>query len=176
MRPQFHHIDAHAEQDRVGRTQNPSMGGARMGEARAIHMTVKSAIDGEEESTDTMAERIFTAQAEGWISHKFIDEDNTEAWEAYNQHLFVGTKAGIEDAEELLMKTTKLASMLDDQEYLDTISAPRDATKLSKSKKSKEVKKDAKGKEVEASSKEADSDSTLDLDDSESETEEDASL
>ncbi|KAF4631917.1 hypothetical protein G7Y89_g6207 [Cudoniella acicularis] len=136
MRPQFHHIDALAEQNKAN---TPRDAPARVQEARAIHMTVKSSIDGEEESTDTMAERIAVTQAEAWKSHRFVDEDTVEAWDAYGG-LFVGAEADI-DANELLEKVPKLVTSIDDLEYLDAISVPRDEARMSRNKK-----KDKKGK------------------------------
>lgn len=145
MRPQFHHIDAQAEQDRV--TKAVVAGAPRAtGEARAVHMIVKSQIDGEEDTIDTMAERITAAQSEQWKSHRFIDEQADAAWYVYQQSLFAGNGSDVPDRTESLARLPRLQSLLDDAEYLDTISAPRDAAKLSRSKKMSGSKK---GKEKE---------------------------
>jgi DNA-directed RNA polymerase III subunit RPC5 len=147
---------------------------ARVQEARAIHMTVKTNVDGEEETTDTMAERISAAQAEAWKTQRYVDEDDREAWEAYAQHMFVGANAGLEDNEDLLAIMPQLKSALDDAEYLDTISAPRDAAKLSRSKKvRKDRDKKGKGKENAAEGAESDTSSTLSDPPSDSESDED---
>ncbi|KUJ16275.1 uncharacterized protein LY89DRAFT_782563 [Mollisia scopiformis] len=159
MRPQFHHIDAQSEQDRYGR---PGQQG-RPAEARAVHMMVKSNIDGEEETTDTMAQRITAAQSEQWKSHKFIDEDEEIAWAAYHKSLFVGAEYGVEDRSEVLAQLPKLLSALDDEEYLDFISAPRDAAKLSRSKK---ITRSKKGKEKETAAGPVESDASSTLSDS----------
>jgi len=173
MRPQFHHIDAHSEQERFGRARDPAMA-ARVQEARAIHMTVKTNVDGEEETTDTMAERISAAQAEHWKTQQYIDEDDGEAWEAFHKHLFVGANTGLETNEELLAHMPPLKSALDDIEYLDTISAPRDAAKLSRSKKVRKNRdKNGKGKENAAEGAESDTSSTLSDPPSDSESDED---
>lgn len=163
MRPQFHHIDAQSEQDRVGR--RAEAGPARATEARAIHMIVKNAMDGEEESSDTMAQRISTAQAEQWKSHRFVDEMDDDAWKAYEENLFVGARFGSRgenvETSDLLANLPALKSNLDDGEYLDHISAPRDAAKLSRSKK---IPKSKKGKEKETTTGaavESDTSSTL---------------
>jgi len=171
MRPQFHHIDAHAEQERSGRARDPAFV-ARAQEARAIHMTVKSNVDGEEETTDTMAERISAAQAEPWKTQKCFDEDSNEAWAAYHEHLFVGSAAKIEDNEELLANMPKLKSALDNAEYLNEISTPRDAAKLSRSKKVKNGKDKGKGKE--GDEVESDTSSTVSDQPSDSDSEMDA--
>jgi DNA-directed RNA polymerase-3 subunit RPC5 len=173
MRPQFHHIDAHSEQERFGRVRDPTMA-ARVQEARAIHMTVKANVDGEEETTDTMAERIAAAQSEAWKTQRYVDEDDVEAWAAYEKHLFVGANAGLEDNEDLLANMPRLKSTLDDAEYLDTISAPRDAAKLSRSKKVRKIRdKKGKGKENAAEGAESDTSSTLSDPPSDSESDED---
>ncbi|KAF8853732.1 hypothetical protein BDZ45DRAFT_677462 [Acephala macrosclerotiorum] len=163
MRPQFHHIDAQSEADRVGRRAEAGPG--RATEARAVHMIVKNAMDGEEESSDTMAQRISTAQAEQWKSHRFVDEMEDEAWKAYEENLFVGARFGIQgegaETSDLLANLPTLKSNLDDGEYLDHISAPRDAAKLSRSKK---IPKSKKGKEKETATTEtveSDTSSTL---------------
>ena len=142
LRPQFHHIDAFAEQDRIGKA--PAQ--ARIPEARAVQMIIKNPVDGEEETTDSMAERIAATQAESWRRHKWIDENSPEAWEAYQKNLLVGE--GKHDPEELKRRMVSLSSAWTPDEFLDVISAPRDAAKLSRSKvvmKSKSKRK-AKGK------------------------------
>jgi DNA-directed RNA polymerase-3 subunit RPC5 len=148
---------------------------ARVQEARAIHMTVKSNVDGEEETTDTMAERISAAQAEAWKTQRYVDEDSGEAWDAFHKHLFVGANAGLENNEDLLANMPQLKSALDDAEYLDTISAPRDAAKLSRSKKVRKDRDKGKGKGKEKATEGAESDTSSTLSDppSELESEED---
>lgn len=145
---------------------------ARVQEARAIHMTVKSNVDGEEETTDTMAERISAAQAEAWKTQRYVDEDDMEAWAAYEEHLFVGTSAGLENTEDLLANMPQLKSALDDAQYLDMISAPRDAAKLSRSKKVRK-KRDTKGKGKENAADGAESDTSSTLSDPPSQSDSD---
>lgn len=142
MRPQFHHIDAHTEQERSIRARDPTAPPSRVIEARAVHMTVKNPVDGEEDTTDTMAERIIATQGEPWKHHQYIDEDDTAAWESFGENLFVG--GPIEEVEDLQNKVPTLSSAFDDTEYLNLISTPRDASKLSTSKK---VRTSGKGKE-----------------------------
>jgi DNA-directed RNA polymerase-3 subunit RPC5 len=144
MRPQFHHIDALAEQVKA---TLPREGAARQQEARAIHMTVKSSIDGEEDTTDTMAERISAAQAEAWKHHRYVDEDMDDAWAAFDESLFVGGNREMEDNDSLLDKFPRLRTSLEDDEYLDAISAPGDEARLSRSQKTRKGKaKDKKGR------------------------------
>lgn len=119
LRPQFHHIDAQTELERR-QSREPIV--ARSADPRAIHMTVKPTIDGEEETTDTMAERIRAVQEEPWRKLKFVDEDSIEAWELFNDSLFV------ENTEII----PQLVSSMTGSEYLDTISAPRAPAKLAR--------------------------------------------
>jgi DNA-directed RNA polymerase-3 subunit RPC5 len=127
-------------------------------------MTVKSNIDGEEETTDTMAKRISAAQTEAWKSHRYVDEEDDDAWTTYEQNLFVGTNPGLDESENLLGKVPKLVSALDDGEYLDFISAPRNAAKLSRSKRVRKNRAQGKGKEKAAEGVESDTSSTLSSD------------
>jgi DNA-directed RNA polymerase III subunit RPC5 len=119
LRPQFHHIDAQTE---LERRQSREPIAARSADPRAIHMTVKPTVDGEEETTDTMAERIRAVQEELWRKLKFVDEDSIEAWELFNDSLFV------ENTEII----PQLVSSMTGSEYLDTISAPRAPAKLAR--------------------------------------------
>lgn len=141
MRPQFHHIDAEAELAKAAKSRDGPV--VRTQEARAVHMTVKSNIDGEEETTDSMGKRITAAQSEAWKSHKYIDEDEDEAWEEFKESLFVGTEK-FRDPEDVLKSLPKLKSSLDNAEYLDTISA-RKNMKVAR-KRIKREKVDVKGK------------------------------
>jgi len=119
LRPQFHHIDAQTELERRQSRESTAVRGV---DPRAIHMTVKPAVDGEEETTDTMAERIRAVQEEPWRKLKFVDEDSMEAWELYNDSLFVETKETL----------PQLVSSMTGSEYLDAISAPRAPAKLAR--------------------------------------------
>ncbi|PQE10208.1 dna-directed RNA polymerase iii complex subunit rpc37 protein [Rutstroemia sp. NJR-2017a WRK4] len=140
LRPQFHHIDAHAEQERQGRPRDPGTV-PRTTEARAIHMTVKSNIDGEEDMVDNIGVRIAAAQQEQWQKHRYVDEDNQQAWDAFEDHLFVvADKDENGNPQELSPDTVpKLISGLDDMAYIDSISAPNNASKLSRSKLDEET-------------------------------------
>ncbi len=88
-------------------------------------MTVKPTVDGEEETTDTMAERIRAIQEEPWWKIRYVDEDSMEAWELYNDSLFV----------ESTDRLPSLVSSMMNSEYLDTISAPRAPAKLARLEK-----------------------------------------
>ncbi|KAG9235835.1 DNA-directed RNA polymerase III subunit Rpc5 [Amylocarpus encephaloides] len=138
MRPQFHHIDALAEHKKLFAARDSAAGASV---TRAIHMTVKSSIDGEEDSTDTMAQRIAATQAEDWEHHHYIDENTDESWTQF-EHFYIG-----DNGDEALERLPRLATALLDNEYLDAVSAPGDEARLSRSTKTKKGK--GKGKEME---------------------------
>jgi hypothetical protein len=85
-------------------------------------MTVKPTVDGEEETTDTMPERVRAVQEEPWRKLKYVDEDSVDAWELFNDSLFVETKETL----------PQLVSSMTGAEYLDIISAPRAPAKLAR--------------------------------------------
>jgi len=156
MRPQFHHIDAKMEQERSTRARDAAIG-APAAQARAIHMTVKSRVDGEDSSTDNMGERITAAQQEKWKTHRWVDEEEGEAWNFYAENLFVGAEDKVESTEELKKTYPALSSSLLNMEYMDTISAPNDFARLSRTraqekKKARKGKENANGAEIDVSS------------------------
>lgn len=144
MRPQFHHIDARMEQERSIRARDSAVG-APAAQARAIHMTVKSRVDGEDSTMDNMGERITAAQAEKWKAHTFIDEEDNRAWLTYDENMFVGSEYAAESTDELKKHLPELSSSLMNMEYMDTISAPNDFARLSRTRAQKKKKK-GKGK------------------------------
>lgn len=125
-------------------------------------MTVKTAVDGEEDTGENMAERITAAQQEPWTRHRYIDEDSTAAWETFSDNLFVGDE--IVENQQVNEQTLNLSSGFQDEELLDTISVTRDAAKLSRKKaaRAEEGKSQGKGKEKlkEATSEGDESDSS----------------
>ncbi|TVY78323.1 DNA-directed RNA polymerase III subunit rpc5 [Lachnellula suecica] len=132
MRPQFHHVDAAVEAERRDASKTPAA--ARPQEARAVHLTAKSAIDGEEENDDTMAERIAAVQAEQWKTFRIIDENSNEAWKSYDENMFVGHDKGLKTTEELRAEIPKLSSVWNNAEYLDALAPKRNAAKVKKEK------------------------------------------
>jgi DNA-directed RNA polymerase-3 subunit RPC5 len=133
MRPQFHHVDAYAESEA---RNAPRTAPTRPQEARAVHLTAKSTIDGEEDNDDTMAERIAQVQAEPWRTYKVIDENSQQAWNAYDENMFVGHHLHLKDTEELRAAIPKLKSVWNNAEYLDAL-APKRTTGKIREKKSK---------------------------------------
>ncbi|XXG94234.1 hypothetical protein Hte_000488 [Hypoxylon texense] len=113
LRPQLHHLDAYAEQERLSRPREGAgagpgaAGGAGAGKegaaaggaagqgggggaAKAIHMSIKSAgagADSGEAAVDTMIERLRKVQTEPWIRLKYEHENSEKAWSMYENHL-----------------------------------------------------------------------------------------
>ncbi|KAI1461575.1 hypothetical protein F4805DRAFT_412568 [Annulohypoxylon moriforme] len=106
LRPQFHHLDAYAELERLSRPREgasgpgPSNGQAgaaggskegqtpQAGAAKAIHMTIKSAGQGDSGiSVDTMVERLRKVQTEPWTKLKYEHEDSDKAWSMFANSL-----------------------------------------------------------------------------------------
>ena len=132
MRPQFHHIDAHAELEHQLRARDPGAAPPRSLEARAVHLTVKSSADGEEDTGENMTEKITAVQQEPWTRHRYIDEDSADAWVTFHENLFVGDE--VVEKQTSVGQTQHLSSGFEDDDLLDTISATSDAAKLSRKK------------------------------------------
>ncbi|KAL7629090.1 hypothetical protein AAE478_000608 [Parahypoxylon ruwenzoriense] len=119
LRPQLHHLDAYAEQERLSRPrEGPAAGGvtsgggagkdgaagsssgAGPGAARAIHMSIKSAgADSGELTVDTMSSRLRQVQTEPWMKLKYEDDESSRAWSMFSGNLiYAGAK--IEEKEE----------------------------------------------------------------------------
>ncbi|KAK1972375.1 DNA-directed RNA polymerase III complex subunit Rpc37 [Colletotrichum sublineola] len=87
LRPQLHHVDAVAQQER-----NASAAAAKESSsaaARAIHMTIKTTPDGATAKSETMADRLRAVQMENWRKFKYTDENDEAAWEIYQESLIM---------------------------------------------------------------------------------------
>ncbi|KAH8765355.1 Sin-like protein conserved region-domain-containing protein [Diaporthe sp. PMI_573] len=93
LRPQLHHIDATAEQERLAATRGGAAGGgaaATKDVARAIHMTVKQNTDGSEEIVqETMADRLKKVQLEAWKKMRYVHEEASDSWAVAEEALFL---------------------------------------------------------------------------------------
>ncbi|KAK0721732.1 hypothetical protein B0T26DRAFT_749219 [Lasiosphaeria miniovina] len=103
LRPAAHHLDAITEQERLAR---PSAGGPAAGAAdkanavRAIHMTVKAAMDEDGASTETIADRLWAVQTEPWRRMEWVHDEDESAWQAYNECLLLRTSGAPGPAPE----------------------------------------------------------------------------
>ncbi|KAK4126378.1 hypothetical protein N657DRAFT_643164 [Parathielavia appendiculata] len=97
LRPVPHHLDAATEQDRLSRgsaaggvSGEKSGAAAAASAARAIHMSIKSAMDAEGGvETETMADRLRNVQTETWKRMEWVHDEAEMAWEAYNECLLL---------------------------------------------------------------------------------------
>ncbi|KAI0132375.1 DNA-directed RNA polymerase III complex subunit Rpc37 [Xylariales sp. AK1849] len=102
LRPQLHHLDASAEQERLTRPreglgQAPGFGasgkdgaapaGQPAAAPKAIHMTIKSNTSGDQPTTETMADRLRHVQTESWQKLKYVGSEEQDAWDLYNTTL-----------------------------------------------------------------------------------------
>ncbi|KAI1207974.1 uncharacterized protein F4807DRAFT_160829 [Annulohypoxylon truncatum] len=109
LRPQLHHLDAYAEQERLSRPREGSgagpsssaaaggpaaAGGSKEGQtpqagaAKAIHMTIKSAGQGDGgASVDTMVERLRKVQTEPWTKLRYEHDDSDKSWSMFASSL-----------------------------------------------------------------------------------------
>jgi hypothetical protein len=128
MRPQLHHVDAQDEIDRK-RTSLANVPGnpkAKAGtedapakiETKAIDIKVKNSNDdGRDRGINANAKFLRDIQAEQWQPRKWVDESEEAAYAKYQERLHH------ENAEF----ATHLKSKLTNSEWLDKMSAPREA-------------------------------------------------
>jgi len=122
LRPQFHHLDAttQVERNAVRRT-NHADGPPRTLEPRLVQMSAKTGGDPESAegaSGETTKAYLATAQEETWVKLGYTDEDEEEAFNLYQELLFLG-----EDKAEA--RRTNLKASMSGDAWLDAISAPR---------------------------------------------------
>lgn len=100
-------------------------------------MTIKSNVDGAEDGGDDIASRISAAQQEQWQKHRYVDEDHPAAWDCFHENMFIYSEQLDENGkeQELSVDTVpKLTAGMDNMAYIDTISAPNNAAKMSRAK------------------------------------------
>lgn len=120
MRPQFHHVDAEAQRESLLKVKG-SQGGGEGGppDVRAINQRVQQAPSsnpkGDLEAREAEMEKALTdAREESWVGLRYVDEDEDEAYGEWNERMFVAETEGL----------VRLQSCMDDDGYLDAISAP----------------------------------------------------
>ncbi|KMQ48545.1 DNA-directed RNA polymerase III subunit Rpc5 [Trichophyton rubrum] len=123
LRPQLHHIDAYDEvsvkskamakakkdMDEDSTSRNAAM------EARAIDMKVKSADTEGARAVGNNELLLKLFQDEKWEKYRWIDENDQESWDKYDQYMF----------NEGLEEPVQLQSAITADDYLDSMSAPR---------------------------------------------------
>lgn len=142
LRPQLHHLDATTQLERQAASKDssaangpggPSSGSGANAGPRAIHMTIKTTVDGETVAAETIADRLRSVQSEPWRKMKYTDENEEAAWEVYNESLFLTagstTPAAQEDDKSTAANTPALdeavpayASTWGEQAHLEAVS------------------------------------------------------
>ncbi|KAH8728801.1 DNA-directed RNA polymerase III subunit Rpc5 [Phaeosphaeriaceae sp. PMI808] len=113
LRTQFHHIDASGQLEAVKRRrEKESQEGAKPAEPKAFLPTVKKT--GGDTAAELTQAFMKSANQETWHKLSYIDSDEPEAYQAYDERLFVTNTAA----------APKLHSNLNNDQFLDTISAP----------------------------------------------------
>lgn len=144
LRPQLHHIDAttHLERQSSAKDGPASSAGAGAsssgagGSARAIHMTIKNAGDGDKVTTETMADRLRAVQTEPWRKLHYTDENEDDAWDVYTESLFLapskeaelqakGKEGEEEELPDLETMVSKFGTKWGDDELLEAVSGLR---------------------------------------------------
>jgi DNA-directed RNA polymerase-3 subunit RPC5 len=116
MRPHFHHLDAEEQRGRIAasRAQADATG---PGPEPVAHTLRQRQMDKEDQNTIEyrMRQQLNMAQHEPWIKMDYVDEEDEEAYEAFEYKLKVTDVAG----------ASMLKSEMDNDAFLDAISTPR---------------------------------------------------
>ena len=133
MRPQFHHVDAEDQRNRLAATREYAAAvtaGAADGmeasgesrkpveQARIVHQTFRASTNPKGELEQREHETKLALQAaeeEPWTTLEWVDEDDEEAYEVWNERMFVQDTEGC----------VRLQGVMSDEDFLDEISTPR---------------------------------------------------
>ncbi|KAK3943357.1 Sin-like protein conserved region-domain-containing protein [Diplogelasinospora grovesii] len=139
LRPIQHHLDAATEQERLARPVPggaPPPGAAGKEGGRAIHMTLKAAMDDDGVATETMADRLNAVQKEPWKKMEWVHDESEAAWMAYSECLLLhppnaagaegmkGKEVAAEETrdDDLVEKVVKLQTDWGEDELLRAVS------------------------------------------------------
>ncbi|WEW57392.1 hypothetical protein PRK78_002859 [Emydomyces testavorans] len=121
LRPQLHHLDAFDEvalknkaTAKARKDLEEEAGPRNVPEARAIDVKVKSA-EAEPTGGQRNNDLLKRMQEEKWEKYSWIDENDQESWDKYEEYMFNQT---IEDPP-------RLESAIEPDDYVDGMSAPR---------------------------------------------------
>ncbi|KAF2396543.1 hypothetical protein EJ06DRAFT_533800 [Trichodelitschia bisporula] len=122
---QFHHIDAIAFHNRA-KAQGNKATAESAAEPRLVQQVARATgADGEELNVKDSSKFLTEASEEPWTRLKYYDEEADEAYVAYHEKLFVRDPDAV----------PQLASSMTNDQFLDSISAPRyDPVKKAKRK------------------------------------------
>ncbi|KAF2838954.1 hypothetical protein M501DRAFT_1004809 [Patellaria atrata CBS 101060] len=116
MRPQFHHLDAVTHTENVSRRKDREQqgDGLRVNEPKSVNMTMKVADGGDMEGV-LLRQSLQSHYAEPWTRLRYHADTSAEAYGTYYEKLFV------QDPPSAPI----LKSSVNNEEYLEAISAPR---------------------------------------------------
>ncbi|KAF2803147.1 uncharacterized protein BDZ99DRAFT_468486 [Mytilinidion resinicola] len=115
MRPQFHHLDALMQQEQAARrAESDAANPNKQSGPRAVQIQLKNS-DLENKDMASTKQLLKAAAEEKWMKLRYHDEDSAEAYSAYREKLFV----------QDIKAAPKLHSVMNNEEYLEIISAPR---------------------------------------------------
>jgi DNA-directed RNA polymerase-3 subunit RPC5 len=119
MRPQFHHIDARAQIVKAAQAHKERKAageGPRTSEARVVGQSARATgADGEEINISGTSAFLTNAAEEPWTRLQYFDEDAEESYTSYGEKLF------IKDTKE----SPHLQAEMNNEQFLDAISAPK---------------------------------------------------
>jgi DNA-directed RNA polymerase III subunit RPC5 len=119
MRPQFHHIDAHAQIVKAAQAHKERKAageGPRTAEARVVGQSARATgADGEEINISGTSKFLTDAAEEPWTRLQYFDEDQEESYGIYAQKLFIEKTEGV----------PHLQAEMNNEQFLDAISAPK---------------------------------------------------
>ncbi|KAL4873987.1 Sin-like protein conserved region-domain-containing protein [Aspergillus spectabilis] len=116
LHPQLHHLDAMDEMPKArgGKGRKEGEEDRPEPEARTVDVKVKGAEDREVMVPGNL-DLLKRMQDEQWKSYDWIDAENEESWQIYDNYMMT------QDVEEL----PQLESAINSEDYLDKMSAPR---------------------------------------------------
>lgn len=133
MRPNFHHLDAEEERNRisVARAQAEANGPVHEPVARGL---TRDKMQAAEKNTVEyrLRQGLLAAQMEPWIKMEYVDDEDDLAYETFNRTLKV----------EDVSKVPHLKSAMDNDAYLDAISAPKHDSSTRRRKRAPRRNKD----------------------------------
>lgn len=138
MRPQFHHLDAEDQRTRLANSRASAADGEQRPDppARGLTRTYKESKEQEQQEKEKpevkMRKALQAAEEEGWVGLEYVDEEDQEAYDKFDEMMFVQDVDG----------AAQLKSGMDNEQFLDAISAPRHGSPTRRRKRpprSKEV-------------------------------------
>lgn len=131
MRPQFHHIDAEAHRNRLATSRATAEAEGAPPKpapvARGLQQSYKEMSDDKDKDAPErlMRKALADAEEESWVPLGYVDEAEEAAFETFHERMF------LHDAEQ----APQLNSAMDDMQFLDAVSMPRQGSPNRKRKR-----------------------------------------